>query len=463
MSTKELSERAEEFLHRIVTGYERIFAIDEIRREPILQWVFGAMLLFFFITFARWMPLNIATKEVAESGTAVCWPYFQNCADLFFLHSPSVGYSQTIFYMGLYAVMALIVYFIWRKEWRAAHALMVPLLIWEMLYVLVFEYAQNGPYYYYHIALTMTLLFATHKEFFLKLVFVMLYFLSATIKIDSTWILGSYFTSLKYGLPIFPTAIAPLVTNFVIFMQMVGAWFLMSRNEMLQRTSLIFFATFHLYSGIFVWYFYPTIALPPLLILFGPMYRHTRIPFDWKATTGWVIVALLVIFQALGFVVPADRRLTLEGNRYGMFMFEANHQCIATITTHFTTKRSSENDFEAAPGSDCGEMYCLVQRSTKQTSTGSAVSLRYESATAWNRCDPYEWWSRLHTQCGESLAIRRIEMQFDHSINGGPFYRMIDAPNICDLDYRPFVHNEWIKVPPEAPIMGYPVQNIYSL
>ena len=84
-----------------------------------------------------------------------------------------------------------------------------------------------------------------------------------------------------------------------------------------------------------------------------------------------------------------------------------------------------------------------------------------ESASSWNRCDPYEIWSVAKAKCNDP-SVERISMQYNHSINGGPFYRMVDEPSICNLTYQPFSHNDWIKIPPEAPIVGYPLQNEYQ-
>ena len=326
---------------------------------------------------------------------------------------------------------------------------------------LVLSFSDGAPYYYYHITLTAVLLFAAHKEFFLKLAFVFMYFMSATTKLDSTWILGSYFTALRGGLPLFPEALAALITNAVIFMKMLGAWFLMSRNFVLQRIAFLYFLAFHLYSGVFVSYFYPSVSLPPLIILFGPMYRYTRIPFSRGTAIGWFILVLVGIFQLLGFIAPGDRRMTLEGNKFGMFMFEANHQCIVTTRTYASTV-PARPDFENPPGTRCGNFFCTTERTTRSAGAGLTVrEERYESGTAWNRCYPYEWWSRAQSVC-KRPGVDHMSLTIDHSINGGPFYRIVDEQDICDVPYQTFGPNTWIKQPPEAPLMGYPVTNTYN-
>ena len=93
-----------------VAAYKRWFRIHEIESSPVLQWSFGAILFFFFLTFSSWDNSYSITVEAAKTGAAVCWPYFQSCTNLFFLHSLPYGYSETTLYMVLYGIMLLIVY-----------------------------------------------------------------------------------------------------------------------------------------------------------------------------------------------------------------------------------------------------------------------------------------------------------------------------------------------------------------
>lgn len=446
---------------KCIEWYRKMFSINELEREPVVQWMFGAMLFYFFVSFGIWVGRSDITAEVARRGGAVCWPYFQQCADWYFLHVLPYGYSQTTLYMCLYAVMVLIVYLMWKKSWVYAHALLFLLLVWKTFVVFVLSYTISGPYDYYHIILTAALLFLPYKEYFLKLIFVLLYFMSVTVKFTPAWIAGTYFTSMVGGAPFLPDWFVPIATNIVIFGQIIECWFLLSKHRLLQRISFAYALFFHLYSGILVLYNYPSISVPAIVILFGPMYRHTPTPFTKKALYGWALVVLIGLFQLLGFIIPTDRYITLEGNRFGMFMFEANHQCVVTVTSYYTSKRSSNNDFEAPDGTQCQGFYCITKRQTTVSATGTVQEIRYESGTAWNRCDPYEWWSRLQQQCPKNPTLTRIALQLDHSINGSPFYRIVDTPNICDEEYRPFAHNPWILIPPEAKEVGYPAQNWY--
>ncbi len=416
---------------RMLAAYRRMFSIAEIEGSQILQWVFGATIFSYFIAFNSWMSSSVTTIDAYLAGTHSCRPYFQSCGEWLFLRVLPNGYSQTALYMVFFALLLLAVYLMYRKDWVLAHLAIVPAFVWHTLGVFVLTDQFSGNYEYYLFVLAFVLLFLPHKEFFLKLTLVIFYFLSTAAKIHPSWTLGTYFSALKTGLPLFPDWSIPVWTNLVMAMEMIGSWFLLSSRPLLQRFAIAFFAIFHLYSGILVEYRYPATVLPTLLILFGPMYRYTPPPFDRRSVAGWCLIAFLVFAQIGSHVlIPGDEKLTLEGNKYGLYMFEANHQCISNVRRIYTD--------------------------------GTEKTTRDESASARSRCDPYRYWFRLKTICERTPGIEAIVWTFDHSINGGPFLRIVDTENACELAYSPFSHNEWIKTEKDNPkILGYPVENIY--
>jgi len=447
-----------DIVSRVASSYERFFSLAEIRESVVLRLYFGASLFFTFITFYNWVLVPTVAVESVNSGAAVCWPYFQRCHEFFFFHDTRIDDSRGIFYAILLTVLVAAAIGILRNRWTLAHAAAVVLFAWEALVVFAFSYSVAQPYYYYHLILTAILLFIPHKLYFLKFAFVFLYFMSVTVKFDPGWILGTYFSSLAHGLPLVPRDMIPIASNLVIFSQVVGCWFLLARHPRLQAATFYTFLGFHLYSSILIFYMFPAAVIPPLVILFGPLYRYTAPPVSWSAAFGWAFIACIALFQILGFVTPGDRRLTLEGNKFGMFMFEANHQCVATIQK-YEDGTGIPLEWKANRGAPCASPYCKVAESVSVTGTSTISRSRFESGGPSTRCDPYEWWFRLQQQCTKD-TVTRISLQFDHSINGGPFYRIVDASDICGLGYAMFRHNDWIRVPPEAQVIGYPVTNI---
>src|SRR6185437_8868018 len=84
------------------------------------------------------------------------------------------------------------------------------------------------------------------------------------------------------------------------------------------------------------------------------------------------------------------------------------------------------------------------------------------SDRAQDRCDPYTYWYTLNQMCQRDPSIESVRWTFDHSVNGGPFYRIVDVPNACALTYKPFGHNAWIITPAQgAKVVGYPGKNLF--
>jgi hypothetical protein len=410
---------------RIVSAYRAIFSVEEIAADISLKWLSGALLLGFLVTFSAWLYTPMTTAKAVSEGSYLCWPFFQSCSSLIFLSTLPEGYSQTTVYMALFAVSLGAVYAIYLEEWTWVHFGIFFLIVVKLFFTLA-NYEFRGNFDYYHNLFCLIFLVCAHKRFFSQLAIVSCYFLSTATKIHPSWILGEYFTSLKTGLPIFPWGTELLMTNLVIAMEMIGAWFLFSRNRIIQRLVFSFFVIFHLYSGILVGYRYPTTVLPPLMILFGPWFEpHSSAPLDRRSVPGWMIMCGLVCLQLIPHLISGDEKLTMEGNFYGLYMFEANHQCFGEI------------------------------------SRDNVVIERFSESNARARCDPYATWFRAKNRnCSD--AAHKYRMVFNHSINGNPFRQIVNEPDLCSLQYRPFSHNEWIKDETTAPAVGLPVQNTYQ-
>lgn len=413
-------------------GYRRFFSIAEIETTSALKWFWGAIIVGFFLRFSSLVGSegSFITSENFKSMNYTCWPFFQSCGEWYLFSGYPHGYALSAIYAVFFGFMALIAFFMWKQEWALAHFFTLPLFFWKFILTFVFSMSYVANFDYYQIILALIFLFFPRKLFFLRLTLVLLYFLASTVKFHEGWILGTYFTTLKTGLPIFPDSLTPLATNMVIFGEMAVSWFLLSSRDWLRRTALTYFTFFHLYSITLVGYTYPTIVLSPVLILFGMNKKRPEPPFDKKSLLGWGLIVFLFLGQLSHLVIRGDTKFTLEGNYHGLYMFEANHQCVSSAT-----------------------VYLMDQ---------TAYNLENESISARFRCSPYLTWFFLQQICKRGANVERIQWRFDHSINGGPFYRIVDEENACQLQYHTLRHNEWIRLPEEgAEIIGYPVKNIY--
>lgn len=418
---------------RILILYKKIFYIEELQTSKAVQWSLGASLFSFFVSFEIWSSTKAISTSLYAKGVHLCWPHFQSCGKYFFLEAMPWGYSQSILYMVFFTIIIAGVYFLYKKEWVQVHLCTLVLFTWKALYLSTVTLSASNNYDFYHLVFTFIILFLPYKEFFLQLSAVLLYFLSSTIKIHEGWVTGTIFTSLENGLPIFNVLgnnAVPVITNTVILFQIIFCWYLMSGNKLHQKLALIYAIIFHLYSGTLVGYHYPSMILPETIIIFGLFYSKILPPLDKKSLTGWLLVIGLFMLQSVSILIPKDVKMTLEGNAYGLYMFEANHQCIIQNTIYFKD--------------------------------GSDKTIIKESVQSMDRCDPYYYYFFNKQQCERNPNVKNIKMVMDHSINGGPFYRIVNETAICDLVYKPFTHNKWIRTPDEgAPIVGYPFTNFY--
>ncbi len=386
----------------------------------------GAFLVTFLITFYGW----INDAFTSQYTNTLCSPHITNCTlykSIINLTPLPYGYSQTIFYLFLFSLICLGFYYIYVKEFGLLWITIG--ILWLYKLYIIFGFG-GGNFDYYDVVLIAVLLFARNKLYWLRVFFLILYFLSSTIKIHEGWILGTYFTSLQTGLPLLGNYLTPVATNIVIISQILFAWFLFKPKKSLTfKLAFFYFLFFHLYSGILVEYRYMITSIPLLVILF---WLPEEIPYKkTKNIFPVLFFGVLLFLQSIAIRIPGDQKLTLEGNSYGMYMFEANHQCIATYTINH------------ANGSSFTEMKL--------------------SSDARNRCDPYEYVYNYKNRCNLD-SVKSIIFTFDHSINGGPFYRIVDSPNLCELTYTPFTRNLWIKTEKDHPqLIGYPLKNFFSV
>jgi len=404
--------------------FEEIFSTVEIKESQTLQHTFFALIFYFYVAFFNWLEKDIISISSLKLGSYTCPPYFLDCGNYYFLQALPYGYSQGFFYMCLFAVLGLGIYFALKKEWLFAQLTLFTCLAWMMLVSFVLTYGISGNFNYYAMVLAFVFIFLPKKKYFLKLSFVFLYFLASTIKLDEGWIFGNYLRNLISGAPFFSNTVLPLATNLVILMQILGTWFLLSNNKYLQKIAFIYFLIFHFYSGIIVNYTYVSISIPILLILFSKYEEFRILKINRTTLYGYLFLFFLLASQLIGIVIPGDQKITMEGNFYGLYMFEANHQCIANVRYFLTD--------------------------------GKILESKKENHIANNRCDVYRYFFNLKNKC-KKQNVDKISWQFDHSINGNPYERIVDTENVCELDYKVFSHNDWIKIENESTRLDLPV------
>jgi hypothetical protein len=131
-----------------------------------------------------------------------------------------------------------------------------------------------------------------------------------------------------------------------------------------------------------------------------------------------------------------------------------------TVYESTATTTTSDKVTQSQAGSFCTDTICNTLTDVHVQNGEKTIERQYESGSAWDRCDPYVFWYEYQTACAQP-GVQKISYVFDHSIDGGPFYRIVDLDNLCAVSYNAWGHNSWILLPPQAQIVGYPVEDNY--
>lgn len=407
----------------------RAFKVEEIERSKFLQAMYWILLIGFVLAFREWMTNVQIDRQAFVSGEFVCPSYFRDCGLFYVLDALPRGSGIETLFAVLFGLLTASALLAWSRRWDWALALLLPLVAFKLFYLYVLNYRSVVEYEYFHLPEVLVFVFAARKEFFLRAVLVLTYLFAATMKFNEAWIVGGYFSALQNGLPWFPDSWIPFLTNAVVLFEIFAPWALLSADRRLRWTSLGLWIAFHFYSLTLVGFNYPAYCIPLLLALFipDPSPQARRVRFAREEWAGGLVMLLISVVSMVPWWVPGNREYSLQGRRFGVQMFDANHQCLSQET--------------------------MISPSGESSTRISA------SNGAQRRCGPYLKLFSLQEACRRQPGLR-IEWLFLGSVNGNPFYEIVNVPDACALSYSEFGLNEWMKFPETgAPVRGYPEKN----
>lgn len=405
--------------------YDVFFAVDEIRQSKRLQAVFLAS---WFICF---FDLEKRSTYPGIKNHEICWAFFENCKHYFPFETLPNSYNYMI-WNGL--ILTLLFAAVWaaiQVRWSLAHFFLGLVLIWKFCLNFIFINSHQTNFELLHLIPSFILLFSKNKLFSLRITWALACLFAARVKLNEGWILGSYFTSLRLGLPLIPKPLIPIVTNAVILGEIILSYGLIAKNDRVRKISLSTWLGFHLYSATFVGFYYPVRCLLFLGTIFAfPQNDSSFAKSESKRMSlrSWVAIGLIVFINFLPSVVSKDPNLSTEGLDYGFFMINSNYQCLSSVTT--------------------------------LNSSGAAIkNWKSGSTAAMNRCFVIDTFQAIKRQCAQLGPGQKITWSFLQSQNGGPFYEIISEPDACALTFNAFAPNSWIRTPTEQLIRGYPEKN----
>lgn len=382
----------------------------------------------YFLTFHYETYKAVGSQTSFQQGHGVCPPYWQNCNLWLTLDILPGNLSYYWLMMTLFVLIIGAGTFPFIKRFRSFSLYcLFCIIIYKIGMSFLFDFSSIKNFDYFFVPISILLLFSKNPTRSASFVFIFIYFSASSEKFEASWLAGTYFTSTLYGLPFVKSInITILLTNIVTIMELAGVWFLLSKNRLLRFSVLGFFLFFHVFSIPMVGLRYPIQTVPFLLLFF----IYNEWGFNIKlCRTAKALVSVLFTLQIFPAFIQGDETLTLEGYKFGVSMFDANHQCSSNITVNYKNDKTH--------------------------------SILKNTRSAMNRCWIYSKYWKIKKKLCSKPEVSKISWMFDHSRNGEPFLRIINVENICNKPYLAWNHNQWIQLEDEAQIVGYPYPNFY--
>jgi len=405
--------------------YSDLFSLSELKSSNRLKVLFFGVLSLSIFDLSR-----VSFTSLSVYGNDTCWAYFQNCTALI----PLQHLPESYFYTGLMSFILLLHVLsgisAYHRQWDKAHLALLLIITWKTVFHFLLRDTGKQNFEYFMIIPAWVFLLSKNKLESTKLAWATLYFLAASVKIHESWIAGTYFTSMKLGLPLVPRQFEPLVSQLAILFEIFFSFGLLSKSKYYRKASFYLWIAFHLYSVFLVGYFYPVRCLVYLFILFYPLHSsNSGQAFKIvKQPMLALFLCSLIVLHAFFFLNKRDSKFTFEGLGTGFFMFDSNHQCF--IQVKFFDR----------------------QETLLSKETNSLIEPR-------TRCSPWHVLQKIRKRC-EMPNVSRAEYLHYHSLNGGPIYQMVHEVNACELEYSFLGANPWIKdQDKKLEILGYPYPN----
>jgi hypothetical protein len=411
-------------LAAVLAWPQRILAVHvgEIASDGVLR-AYGAVLVLTHLLTAVFWWHEDAGSMLHRAAEPICWGLVPGCGSL-------RAFTEFQIEAGIaaYGIAAVLIapLFAQRRLTLYGYLGLVALTVFK-LFILALDYRLRRNQHYMALWITGAFLLVPGRREALRVLLVLFYFWAGTLKLNWEWLSGAGLYRplwLIHGREMVMAACA-----YVIVMELVLAWGLLSARRWIFWGTLAQLALFHVMSWPVVGFFYPVLMFMLLtLVLFDRMYpSSTSRPglFGplWRGAARAGAYAILIgfsAFQLFPYTFPGDRAITGEGRIYGLHMFDAWVVCRA----------------EAIVQDRSGNVH--------------RVNLRPGLPPRMD-CDPLVIYHRARNLCAGRgmvpLDVADLHLTLASRRTSGTELRtVIDLPEFCTNmpAYRPLRHNEWI-------------------
>lgn len=373
----------------------------ELKSIPALMWLGLGLGLLHLLSLLFWGNL-IEQTLTSESG--YCWPLWPNCEVLRPFPSPLI-----LVLRGLWAALAVATAAaFFTKKFKVAWWL---LLMCELLKLFVFsqDYRFMGNYHYILFVFAFIFLFVPDRARVFPLLWTLIYVTAGALKVNQEWLSGAALVST----PPWGENFLLELQAFVIFLELVIAWLLLSRSLWWFRFAVINFALFHLMSFFIVGYFYPAVCLTILAFLVLLSRQTFPLPRpQWSTRAHTAIIVLFLVPQIWFHLGSKDGSLTGVGRLWALNMFDVNSVCEAYGELRLRDGRRLEVGF--TPEDESLRIHCdplifanFARQICAQVKRGdyAAEELVYQAysrrSSDWNWLKVYD----LKTDCSRRVSL----------------------------------------------------------
>ncbi len=386
-----------------------------IADDPVLA-RYGAMLgLLQAVTAIAWLDLKHVAR-LLTGDDVVCWPFFPAC-DVVRAHlSPSLVRQLVAVYAGLGVAAA--VAFLMRRA-AGLGTLLASASVGAFVHALDYRMRLNQTYMLAWVVLVFALARDTRKA--LTALLVAFYVASGVLKLGPEWLSGRAL----YARPwLVPDALVPAACAYVVLLEVVLVWGLLSRRRVVRALTLAQLALFHLVSFPVVGWYYP-VLMAGLLSLFvlgdgAPVTFAILLEGLGPRASALRVVGVFGALQLVPACFRGDAALTGEGRLVALHMFDAKVSC---------------------------EGGAVVRAGARAPVT---IPLVAEGSDTRSKCDPIILLAHARLVCREPWARApdtRVSVEVDAKRATDPAMRpLVRIPDVCAHapDYALLRENAWI-------------------
>ncbi len=263
-------------------------------------------------------------RVMSDKLTQFCWP------GLTFCHwTPKISVFGWNLFLAAYLALAAstVVAFLFPVRRPVAFWLTCALMSYK-IGLMSLSYLTMGNYHYIPLLLGAGFLFCPQKQKVYLCGLVAVYFFAGALKLNSEWLSGAALGRLP---PSINLAVFQWMLAYVIVLEMVFIFGVISERKILRALVLFQILIFHVFSISYVGWFYPTVMgllwlAGVVLILEDPQVFRRNLA--WGSKIAVVIFCLMQLPPHIyGERSALDGRLRLAS----LSMFDARSQCLASL------------------------------------------------------------------------------------------------------------------------------------